>query len=255
MGASDELSGGSCLIAVPGETEPLDCHVVRHPHDASAPWVIVCMELFGVNDHIRDVCSRLAAQGYHVIAPNFYHRTLPGASLPFGEAGRGEGFRHLNQLTRAQALADAEAVVNWIHEQPLACVRIGVLGFSVGGHIAFLAAACLDIAACACFYAGWLLGSEIALSQPEPTITLAPRMAERRAALVYFVGGRDHVISPRDTDQLGRALEAAHVRHELIVFAQAQHGFFCELRETFDEGARDASWKQVLELFGVELRG
>jgi carboxymethylenebutenolidase len=153
-------------INLPGEPTSLDAYTVRPSGNTPCPTVIVAMELFGLNDHVRDISDRLAAQGYAVIAPNFYHRTLPAASLPFGEEGRQEGFVHLRKLTREQVLADVAAVLRVIESRPDASGRVGVLGFSMGGHIAYLTATQFPVAACACFYGGWIANTDIPMSQP-----------------------------------------------------------------------------------------
>ena len=153
-------------LTVPSDSSQMDCYIAKAPNHAARPWVIVAMELFGVNDHIRDVANRLAAEGYNAVAPNFYHRSLAGASLPFGEDGRRQGFEHLYKLTRTNALNDVDATIQWIHTQSGTQSRIGCLGFSLGGHIAYLASTQFAIAACACFYGGWITTIDIPLSQP-----------------------------------------------------------------------------------------
>src|SRR5579859_4595664 len=157
---------GSKFLPILSDSSPMDCYVAKAANSAARPWVIVAMELFGVNDHICDIADRLSARGYNAIAPNFYHRTLAGASLPFSEDGRAQGFVHLHKLTRRGVLNDIDAAINWIGTQSEHRTPVASLGFSLGGHIAYLASTQFPIAACACFYGGWITSSDIPLSQP-----------------------------------------------------------------------------------------
>jgi len=127
--------------------------------------VIVAHELFGVTADIRGVVDELARRGHTAIAPAFYHRALPDAELSRDAAGRETGFALLRQLTREQAIADVAATMRFLGNRPIAMV-----GFSFGGHIAYLAATRLDLVATVVLYGGWLTGTEIPLSQPDPTV-------------------------------------------------------------------------------------
>lgn len=240
-------------IPVAEDGSSIDAYLARPEGEGRYPAVIVGMELFGVNEHLCDVTRRVARLGYVAIAPNFYHRTLPKASLPFGEAGRAQGFEHLNALQRDTALHDVRAVLGFLHRNDHVAGPTGFLGFSMGGHIAYLAATQFDIAASAVFYGGWLANTDIALSRPEPTLALTAGIARHGGKLVYFAGGKDHAVTAEQRAQIAEALKAAHVRHELVVYPEAQHGFFCELRETFDEAARDDAWARVQALLKQEL--
>ena len=79
----------------------MGAYLARPEGDEALPAVIVYMEIFGVNDHIRDVTRRVAAEGYVALAPDFFHRTGPGLNLGYDDAGFSEGFGHLNQLQAA----------------------------------------------------------------------------------------------------------------------------------------------------------
>jgi len=107
--------------------------------------VIVAHELFGVNPDIRGVADDLAGAGYLAVAPEFYHRDAePGRWLGRDDAGRQEGFGYLNRLGRDQAVADVAAALAWLRSQP-GIERVAVIGFSAGGHLAYLAACRLPV--------------------------------------------------------------------------------------------------------------
>lgn len=241
-------------VIVPVDGHPPMRAYLAHP-SAPGPYaaVIIGMELFGVTPHIRKVVDRLAERGYLVLAPDFYHRIESGAELTYDPAGRTRGFELLHQVSRGDALHDVQAAMHFLRRRPEFRGRIGFLGFSVGGHIGYLAATQLDLAACALFYAGWLPTREIPLSQPEPTLTLTPGIAHTGARIMYFVGAQDFLVTAVQREQIARALEDAHVRHAMVVYPHAQHGFFCDERDTFDPASRDDAWERTLTLFASEL--
>lgn len=148
----------SIQIEVPGST-PMPTYLARPDSAESRGTVIVGMELFGVTAHVRDVCDRLAAHGYAAIAPDFYHRSAPGIELAADEHGRERGFELLQQLTRPQALDDLAATVEWIaiNRAPLT----GIVGLSLGGHLAYLAATHFALPDVSIFYGGWIPTADI----------------------------------------------------------------------------------------------
>jgi carboxymethylenebutenolidase len=213
--------------------------------------VIVCHELFAVTTDIRGVADQLAELGYLAVAPEFYHRTaVPGAVFERTADGRTHGFEQLHQLSRDHALRDIAATLRYLSNRADTTPKTAIVGFSAGGHIAYLAATQFDLAAAVVLYGGWLPTGDIALSQPEPTVTLTPGI---RGPLLYLVGGADAVISPAEREQIRRALDDAHIRHELHVYPDVAHAFFWEGTENFNRDARDDAWQRITQLLAEQL--
>ena len=207
--------------------------------------VIVAHELFGVNPDIRGVADGLAAAGYLTIAPEFYHRDAPaGRWLQRDDDGRREGFTYLNRLGRRQALNDAAACAGWLSSQP-PVEQIAMVGFSAGGHLSYLAACQLPISRTAVLYGGWLPTTDIPMSQPSPTLDLTPGI---RGRLLYLVGADDSLIDAAQRRQIGDALQAAGIDHELISYPGAAHAFFWPETATFSQQARDDAWSRILAM-------
>jgi carboxymethylenebutenolidase len=207
--------------------------------------VIVAHELFGVNPDIRGVADRMAEAGYLTLAPEFYHRdAAPGRWLERTDAGREEGFTLLNRLGREQALADVAAALAWLGAQA-GVERTAIIGFSAGGHLAYLAACQLPVSRAAVLYGGWLTSTGIPLSQPVPTIELTGGITGR---LLYLVGGDDALIDPAQRQEIGAALDRAGADHELIVYPGAEHAFFWPGTPAYDAGATKAAWARILDL-------
>ena len=225
------------------------CPIAAKPRGA----VIVGMELFGLTPYILNVTDRLADQGYLAIAPDFYHHLQPGVVLGYDQQGRSKGFELLAQLNRENVVDDVRATMHFLREHQDCNGKIGFLGLSVGGHIGYLCASQLDIAASVIFYAGWLTNTDIPLSQPQPTLTLTPGIARQGGTLLYLIGDQDHLVNDTQRREVSHALQQANVHHEMVIYPGAQHGFFCDDRATFDQAASADAWHRTTELFAATL--
>jgi carboxymethylenebutenolidase len=228
-------------IAVADGTK-LPAYVAR-PASPPATAVIVAHELFGVNQEIKGVADDFARAGYLAIAPEFYHRAAPpGRWLARDDAGREEGFGYLHQLTRQHAMNDVAACMTWAREDA-GITRTGIAGFSAGGHLAYLAACLLPIDRAAVLYGGWIPTTDIALSQPEPTLDLTPRITGR---LLYLVGEDDFLITAGQRRAIGDALRAAGPGHELVSYPGAAHAFWWPGTPEYNAEARADAWERIL---------
>ncbi len=242
-------------IAVPIEvgSPPMAAYLVRPAARGRFPACVVCPEIFGLTRHIREAAERLAREGYFVVVPDFNHRTEPGAELGYDDEGRAKGLALLRQLTRPQVLGDLAAILRFLAHHPDAGAKIGVLGFSAGGHIAYLAATAFDVAAVVSLYGGWIANTNIPLSRPEPTIALTMGMARHGARLLFVVGADDHLIDKDQREAIEQALTEAKVRHELVVYDGVKHGFLFDGRPSFDAAASADTWGRILAMLAQEL--
>jgi carboxymethylenebutenolidase len=223
----------------------LPAYLSRPSGEPRGVGVLVAHEFFGVSPEIRRVVDGLADAGHLALAPEFYHRVAPpGRWLERDEAGRAEGFDYLHRLERGHALADAEAALGWLTAQR-GIEQTAIVGFSAGGHLAYLAACRLPIARAAVLYGGWLPSSAIPMSRPAPTLGLTPGISGR---LLYLVGERDALIGPEEREQIRAALTDAGVDHELVVYPDTEHAFFWPDTATFSAAAHDDAWQRILAL-------
>lgn len=229
------------LTVADGTTLP--AYLARPAAGQAAIGVIVAHELFGVTPDIRRVADDLARAGYLAIAPEFYHRNAaPGHWLDRDDDGRQQGFKLLSLLTRQHALDDVAAGIGWLRAQP-GIEKIAMVGFSVGGHLSYLAACALPIAATAVLYGGWLPSTDIPLSRPTPTLDLTQGISGR---LLYLVGDDDVLIDAGQRREIQDALATAGIDHEVIVYPGTGHAFFWPGTSAFDQRARDDAWSRVL---------
>ncbi|MCW2758524.1 MAG: dienelactone hydrolase family protein [Nocardioidaceae bacterium] len=214
----------------------------RRPRGA----VIVAMELFGVSAHVRDACERLAGSGLLAVAPDLYHRSSPGTELAADAAGRETGFALLEQLGPDEAVADVAAtMVHLVAEEvPL----LGVLGLSVGGHVAYRAATRLPLPAVAMAYPGWLAGIDIALGRPTPTLAATPGVTAR---MLLLFGAEDALVPADERAEIGAALTEAGVAHEIVTYDGLGHAFLCDRRTGYDRAGAEDAWERILGFLDV----
>ncbi|WP_248966048.1 dienelactone hydrolase family protein [Sphaerisporangium perillae] len=214
------------------------------------PGVIVAHQLFGVTPDVRAIADTIAALGYVTIAPDFYHRSEAGVELPADEEGRARGFALMGELTRAGVLADVRAAQRYLRDRADASGRVGMVGVSMGGHLAYYAATQLDLAVTVVLYAGWLTGTDIPVSRPEPTLELTADITGR---MVVIVGDRDHVVTEEQRTAIAQRLEADGIRHEVIVIPDAPHAFLSVGTPTFHATAAEQTWKLIAHSLTTEL--
>lgn len=219
---------------------PMGGYLARPDTDGPLLGVLVGMELFGVSAHVRDVCDRLAELGYLALAPDLYHRSAPGIELPADACGRERGFELLHRLTREQAIDDVRAALD--HLSTRGVDAAGMVGLSVGGHVAYLAATDLALPAVVVAYGGWITTTDIPLSRPRPTVDHTPGITGR---VLLLIGEDDPLIPAEHRHQLGRALTEARVAHEMVTYPGVGHGFLCERRDGYAASAADDAWQRI----------
>jgi carboxymethylenebutenolidase len=178
------------------------------------PAVIVFQEIFGVNAHIRDVTARVAREGYVAIAPDYHHRAwAPGTELPYTDEGMKKGMETIPKLTFEGIEADINATISFLKSRKeVNPSKLGVMGFCIGGHMAYLAAATQPIAAAASFY-----GGGIATFGPGGTKKTIERTGDIKGKILCFFGKEDPMISQDQVAAIKKALDETMVRHDVVV--------------------------------------
>jgi len=216
------------------------------------PAVLVYMEIFGINSHIREVTERVAREGYLALAPDYFHRTGPGVELGYDEKGFARGMQLLGALRADEMIADARAAIAWLRGRPdVRGDRIGCMGFCVGGHMTYLTACETDVRAAASFYGGGIAAPQGFGGAPS---TLG-RTAKIKGRILCLFGEKDHLIPAAQVEAIRGALEQHRIRHECVVYPGADHGFFCDQRPAYQETAAADAWKRVQSLFAEEFAG
>lgn len=238
-------------LTIPVGSASMGGYLARPTAGGPNPGVIVFMEVFGVNRHIRAVTDRIAAEGYVALAPDVFHRTAPGVELGYDEQGLARGIELMGKATASEAMADTKAAVAALQARRDVGGRgIGVMGFCFGGHLAYLAACELPIAAAASYYGGGVAVGSPGNEAP-PTIARTPKITGR---LACFFGANDPYIPAEHAAQVRHALEAAKVQHEVVVYPGVGHGFNCDERGDYDATAAADAWRRTTTMFREALR-
>ena len=225
-------------------------YLARPTADGPHPAVIVYMEVFGINSHIRDVTERVAAEGYVALAPDFFHRTGPGVEFDYDDEGMAKGIALLEQLDADEMVADARATLAFLRGRDDTGPKVGAMGFCIGGHMTYLTACETDVTAAASFYGGGIAAPEGMGGKPS-TIGRTGKIGGR---IVCLFGAEDALIPMDQVEAIQAKLAETGVRHETVIYPGADHGFFCDQRATYQKEAASDAWERVKTLFREELR-
>ena len=226
----------------------MDAFIVAPEGASAAPAVIVAMEAFGVNSHIKEICRRLAREGYVALAPDFYHRTGKMLTYAYEDPKRREPF---SALTNDGIEADVNAALAHLKATDgVDGARIGIVGFCVGGFMAFLAACRTDVATAVCFYGGGIVNPREGLKL-EPLLTEA---ANIKVPVLMLFGEKDSSIPISDVDAIRDRLGMQPRDHEVVVYPGAEHGFNCDERASFHAQASADAWARTTKWLELRLK-
>nr|MDJ0568152.1 dienelactone hydrolase family protein [Pleurocapsa sp. MO_192.B19] len=236
-------------VKVPNQDLMIDAYLATPETTGTYPAIVVIQEIFGVNEHIRDITERLAKEGYIAIAPAIYQRQAPGFETGYTEEDLKIGRKYKNQTQAEELISDIQATINYLYSLPeVKGEGLGTIGFCFGGHVVYLAATLKDITATASFY-----GAQIATWCPgngEPTIT---HTKDINGTIYAFFGTEDPLIPNEQTEQIEAELNKQNIPHQVFRYRGATHGFMCDRRQSYNPDAAKDAWTKVLDLFSQKL--
>lgn len=193
--------------------------------------VVVLQEIWGINSHIRAVADGYAADGYLAIAPALFDRVEPGVMMDaYTTETMQRGFGIMQKLDLPTAMRDVQAA----RDEVASAGKVGVVGYCLGGRVAWMSAARVDGLACAvAYYGGGIPG--MAAEQP-------------RCPVILHFGEQDKHI-PVDSVQ---AFQKSHPTLPVYMYA-ADHGFNCDLRGSYDAPAAKLARERSLAFFRQHL--
>lgn len=223
----------------------MEAFEARPKDGGSYPGIVVLMEAFGLNDHIRKLTERMAQEGYVAIAPDLYHRESERV-IPYSDMKKAIGT--MNRLQDPKVMDDVGAAIAHLKGQSnVKSGAIGVTGFCMGGRYTYLAAAHhnQDVKAAVCFY-----GGGISMGDPSPL----SRTGEITCPIYLFFGAKDPLIPMDQVGQINTELTHKKVNFSMKVYPEATHGFFCDERPSYHEGAAKDSWEKFKTFFAQHLK-
>jgi carboxymethylenebutenolidase len=257
------LAGGFALAVQPisaqtitTDSEGIDAREVKIPVDdgqipayfaapktGRGPLVLVVQEIFGVHEHIKDVCRRLAKLGYCAIAPELYARQ--------GDVSKMTDFKEINdkvvsKVPDRQVMADLDATVAFAKKsRNIDASKLAITGFCWGGRIVWLYAAHNpDVKAAVAWY-GRLVGPTDALHPKYPIDVVG----SLKVPVLGLYGGADAAIPVESIEKMRQALKSADKAAEIVVYPDTPHGFHADYRPTYRKVKADDGWKRLQAWF------
>lgn len=207
------------------------------------PVVLVVQEIFGVHEHIKDLCRRLAKSGYLAIAPEMYARQ--------GDVSKLTDIKEIlskvvSKVPDAQVMADLDATVAWAKKSGKGdTAKLAITGFCWGGRIVWLYSAhSKDLKAGVAWY-GRLVGEADPLHPKHPL----DLVSELKAPVLGLYGGADQGIPNETVEKMKKALAEAKKPSEIILYPDTPHGFNADYRPSYRKDKAEDGWKKMLEWF------
>ena len=201
------------------------------PAFAPKAAIVVIQEIFGVNHHIRAVCDRLANEGYVAIAPSIFDRIEPNFTSGYSPDEIAVARKVVANPDWAAMLRDTQAAIDAVRDVG----PVGIIGFCLGGSVAYAAATKLaGLSAAVGYYGGAI--ARFADDKPQVPTQL------------HF-GEKDASIPLSDVDMI----RAKRPELEIHVYPGAQHGFHCDERASYDKKSAEIAWPRSLAFFAKHL--
>ncbi|WP_439608122.1 dienelactone hydrolase family protein [Hydrogenophaga sp.] len=204
-------------------------------HPKAKGGLVVLQEIFGVNSHIRSVADGYAADGYFVVAPATFHRVKAGVELGYTEADMGAGFglkTAVEALPAPGVMPDIQAAIDHAAQAG----KVGIVGYCWGGLLTWRSACMLKGQSAAVpYYGGGMTVGDDAVRKPTVPV------------MVHF-GDQDHWI-PLDTVEAFKKAQPGVTVHVY----QANHGFNCDQRGSYNEAAAKLARERTLAFFAQHV--
>ncbi len=207
------------------------------------PVIVVVQEIFGVHEHIKDICRRLAKTGYCAVAPELYARQ--------GDVSKITDIQQIvstvvSKVPDAQVMSDLDATIDWaIRSSRGNRQRVAITGFCWGGRIVWLYAALGNKAKAGAAWYGRLEDTTNAMTPKHP-LDYAGAL---RAPVIGFYGGKDTGIPQTSVEKMRTALNVIDSSSQIVVYPEADHGFNADYRPSYNQEAAQDAWAKMLKWF------
>lgn len=229
---------GTTQIPTLEEDANFPAYVAGSDSDARAA-VIVIPEIFGVNPGIRAKCDAWAREGYVAVAPDIFWRFAAGEELdPDVPDQLQKAFDNMGKFDPDACVRDIEALIHWLKRER-GCTKVGLVGFCLGGRMAYMAATRTDIDASVGYYGvmiDQMLGEAHAIANP----------------LMLHIPTADHFVTPDAQSKIHAELDP-HPKVELHDYPGLDHGFAAEMGNRRDEDGAQLADARTKAFFAEHL--
>lgn len=239
--SSEGLDAGE--VKIPVSDGEIPAYKAMPAKGGPFPVILVVQEIFGVHEHIKDVCRRLAKLGYLAVAPELYARQ--------GDVSKETDIQKLlstvvNRVPDRQVMSDLDATVTWAKSSGKGDVgKLGVTGFCWGGRIVWLYSAHNPSLKAGVAWYVRLVGMPDDLHPKHPLDIVG----DLKAPVLGLYGGADTGI-PNDTvDKMQMALKEAKKPCEIVLYPDTPHGFHADYRPTYRKDKADDGWSRLKTWF------
>jgi carboxymethylenebutenolidase len=205
------------------------------------PVVLVVQEIFGVHEHIQDVCRRFAKLGYLAIAPELYARQGDVSKLSDIQEIR----KVVAKVPDAQVMSDLDATVTWAAKSKGNTSKLGITGFCWGGRIVWLYAAHNPKVKAGVAWYGRLVGESTPLTPKFPIDIVS----DLKVPILGLYGGSDTGIPTESVEQMRSALKTHGKNSEIVLYPDTPHAFFADYRPSYRKEQAVDGWKRLQAWF------
>lgn len=230
-------------VKIPVADGEMPAYRARPAQGEMFPTVLVIQEIFGVHEHIKDICRRFAKQGYLAIAPELYMRQGSVAGLT--DIGEIIG-KVVSKVPDSQVMADLDATADWARKEGKGhAEKLAATGFCWGGRITWLYSAhSAALKAGVAWYGR--ISTQTDDLHPKNPIDLVQSL---QAPVLGLYGGQDAGIPLVTVEEMQAALTKANKPSEIVVYPDAPHGFYADYRPSYRPDAAADGWKRLLAWF------
>jgi carboxymethylenebutenolidase len=241
---TDGLEAGE--VKIPTADAEIPAYRAMPDKGGPFPVALVVQEIFGVHEHIKDMCRRFAKKGYLAIAPELYARQ--------GDVSNLKDIQEIiskvvSKVPDKQVMSDLDAAAAWAKKSGKGDTdKLGITGFCWGGRIVWLYSAHSKGLKAGVAWYGRLVPPPSGTSELQPKYPI-DLVAQLNAPVLGLYGGKDQGIPQTTVEQMRKALKDAGKDSEIVVYPDAQHGFNADYRPSFNKEAAEDGWKRLLEWF------
>jgi len=238
---SQDLVAGE--VKIPVEDGEIPAYRAMPATGENFPVVLVVQEIFGVHEHIQDICRRFAKLGYLAIAPEMFARQ--------GDVSQMSDIQEIiskvvSKVPDAQVMSDLDATVAWAQKSSKGNIdKLGITGFCWGGRIVWLYCAYNPNVKAGVAWYGRLVSESKALT-PQHPVDIA---AELKVPVLGLYGANDQGIPVETVEQMRQALKAGDSGSEIILYPDTPHAFYADYRPSYRKEQAEDGWKRLQDWF------
>ena len=228
-------------LKITGSGGPFNGFFAAPDGGGPVPGVVVIQEIFGVNSHMREMCKRFAEAGYAALSPDLFWRVEPGIELGYTPDDIAKGREIRGKLDNDAVVDDVRATFEALGARPEAKgSKLGITGYCYGGFVTYLAACRLKPDAVSAYYGGGI-------------VNFLAEADKIRAPIQFHFGEKDPGIPMAEVEQI-KAKVAGKPDAAVFTYPDADHGFNCNDRGSYNEAAATLAWQRTMEHFGKHLK-